>query len=116
MVFYNNLLSLPLLLALMAAQGELGTVLEQPDLNNPRFLTVAGASSALARGPERRSVSRSVKEQSHRHGWSGGIVNLELGSTASPPPLGERRPQRAPRRAPHFRTTPDIWPTPLGPR
>lgn len=50
MVFYNNLLSLPLLLALMAAQGELSTVLEQPDLYNPRFLIVAGASGLVGFG------------------------------------------------------------------
>jgi hypothetical protein len=41
MTLYFNLLSLPFLFALAALQGELTTLWEQPDLNNPAFLAVA---------------------------------------------------------------------------
>lgn len=48
MVFYNNLLSLPLLLVLIWHSGELDTLAQEPDLRNPYFLTAAVASSLLA--------------------------------------------------------------------
>ena len=41
MTLYFNLLSLPFLFMLMALQGELTTLWEQPDLHNPKFLAVA---------------------------------------------------------------------------
>lgn len=48
MVFYNNLLSLPLLLVLIWQAGEFDTLPQEPDLQNPYFLTAAIASSLLA--------------------------------------------------------------------
>ena len=48
MVFYNNLLSLPLLLVLMWQGGEFKTLAQEPALKNPYFLTAALASSLLA--------------------------------------------------------------------
>ncbi|DBB06525.1 hypothetical protein WJX77_006771 [Trebouxia sp. C0004] len=48
MVFYNNLLSLPLLLVLIWQAGEFETLRQEPDLQNPYFLTAAIASSLLA--------------------------------------------------------------------
>lgn len=50
MVFYNNLLSLPLIFMVMVAQGELATLPEQKDLTNPAFLVVALLSSLVAFG------------------------------------------------------------------
>lgn len=41
MVYYNNLLSLPPILLLMAAFGEFSTVGQQPALHSPTFLAVA---------------------------------------------------------------------------
>ena len=41
MVFLNNLLSIPLILALMIADGEIYKVLDEPELRNPAFLSVA---------------------------------------------------------------------------
>lgn len=50
MVFYNNLLSLPLIGLLMAGSGELTTVWSEPDLVNPSFLSVALLSGLLGFG------------------------------------------------------------------
>ncbi|EFN57445.1 hypothetical protein CHLNCDRAFT_20838 [Chlorella variabilis] len=47
MVFYNNLLSLPFLLLIMAATGEAQTVWQEPDLHNTTFLLVAGFSGLI---------------------------------------------------------------------
>jgi len=47
MVFYNNLLSLPFLLIIMASTGELHRVWSEPDLTHPGFLTVAAFSGLL---------------------------------------------------------------------
>ena len=47
-VYINNLLSLPLVLVVMASQGELKSVWEEPDLLNPAFQTVAVLSGVLA--------------------------------------------------------------------
>lgn len=49
MVFYNNVLSLPLIFALMWWYGEIHTLPQEPALQNPIFLIAAG-SSALVRG------------------------------------------------------------------
>ena len=46
-VFYNNLLSLPFLLLIMAATGEAQTVWQEPDLHNTTFLLVAGFSGLI---------------------------------------------------------------------
>ncbi|KAL3139932.1 hypothetical protein ABBQ38_004222 [Trebouxia sp. C0009 RCD-2024] len=48
MVFYNNLLSLPLLLILIWQGGEFDSLAQEPALQNPYFLTAALASSLLA--------------------------------------------------------------------
>lgn len=48
MVFYNNLLSLPLLLVLIWQGGEFATLAKEPALQNPYFLAAALASSLLA--------------------------------------------------------------------
>jgi GDP-mannose transporter len=45
MVFYNNVLSLPLLLGLAMYTGEIFTVLQQPALRNPSFLAAALVSA-----------------------------------------------------------------------
>lgn len=50
MVFYNNLLSLPLIAALMWWQGEWSSLSEQPDLYNPAFLVVATLTGLVAFG------------------------------------------------------------------
>eukprot|EP00889_Picochlorum_renovo_P000670 jgi/Picre1/27700/NNA_000664.t1 len=50
MVFYNNLLSLPLIFAVMVMQGELTTLPQQPDLTNPAFLIVAALSGLVSFG------------------------------------------------------------------
>jgi GDP-mannose transporter len=50
MVFYNNLLSLPLIFVMMVMQGELSTLADQPDLTNPAFLIVAFLSGLVAFG------------------------------------------------------------------
>lgn len=50
MVFYNNLLSLPLIFLVMAGQGELGILAEQEDLRNPAFLIVAMLSGLVGFG------------------------------------------------------------------
>ena len=50
MVFYNNLLSLPLLGGLMWAFGELERLPLEPALRNPAFLIAACASAALGFG------------------------------------------------------------------
>ncbi len=50
MVFYNNLLSLPLIFLVMWGRGELGSVWEQEDLHNPAFLIVAGLSGLVGFG------------------------------------------------------------------
>lgn len=47
MVFYNNLLSLPLVLLLAAGNGELGRLAAEPDLRDARFLVVAALSAAI---------------------------------------------------------------------
>ncbi len=46
-VFYNNLLSLPCCLVLMALTGELHGVWQEPDLHNTTFLLVAGFSGLI---------------------------------------------------------------------
>jgi GDP-mannose transporter len=50
MVFYNNLLSLPLIFIVMVMQGELTTLPQQTDLTNPAFLLVASLSGLVAFG------------------------------------------------------------------
>ena len=50
MVFYNNVLSLPLIFMLMWWYGEIHTLADEPALQNPIFLLAAG-SSALVRHP-----------------------------------------------------------------
>ena len=50
MVFYNNLLSLPLLGGLMWTFGELERLPLEPALRNPAFLFAACASAALGFG------------------------------------------------------------------
>ena len=50
MVFYNNLLSLPLIFAVMTAQGELQRLPHQPDLYNPRFLIIASLTGIVSFG------------------------------------------------------------------
>ena len=50
MVFYNNLLSLPLLGGLMWAFGELERLPREPALRDPAFLFAACASAALGFG------------------------------------------------------------------
>ena len=50
MVFYNNLLSLPLIFFLMYVQGELAALPNQPDLYNPNFLFIAGLSGLVSFG------------------------------------------------------------------
>lgn len=50
MVFYNNLLSLPLIAALMCWQGEWSILTRQPDLYNPAFLIVASLTGLVAFG------------------------------------------------------------------
>lgn len=50
MVFYNNLLSLPLISVLMWWYGELDSVLYEPALGNPMFLIAAMASALVAFG------------------------------------------------------------------
>jgi GDP-mannose transporter len=50
MVYYNNLLSLPFILGLMAVSGELTTFYQEPDLYNRSFLLVAVLSGLLAFG------------------------------------------------------------------
>lgn len=47
MVYVNNLLSLPLIAAMMLASGEARGVWREPDLRNPAFLAVAGLSGLL---------------------------------------------------------------------
>jgi GDP-mannose transporter len=47
MVFYNNLLSVPLLLALMVVMGEFSDLANQPDLTNPAFLFVASLTGII---------------------------------------------------------------------
>lgn len=49
-VFYNNMLSLPFVAALMAMSGEARVVWHEPDLCNPTFLLVAGLSGAISFG------------------------------------------------------------------
>ena len=48
MVFYNNLLSLPLLLVLIWQADEFETLANEPALQNPYFVAAASASSLLA--------------------------------------------------------------------
>jgi GDP-mannose transporter len=50
MVFYNNLLSLPLIAGLMWWQGEWASLPQQPDLYNPAFLVVASLTGVVAFG------------------------------------------------------------------
>lgn len=50
MVFYNNLLSLPLIFGVMLLQGELATLPQQPDLYNPAFLVVASLTGLVSFG------------------------------------------------------------------
>lgn len=45
MVFYNNLLSLPLLCLVAAVTGEYRTFLAEPALRDPRFQLAAGLSA-----------------------------------------------------------------------
>lgn len=47
-VFYNNVLSLPLIAVLMWWYGELTTVIYEPALQNPMFLIAASASALVA--------------------------------------------------------------------
>jgi hypothetical protein len=49
-VFYNNLLSLPLIFVLMTGSGELYTMWYEPDLWNPAFLCVAALSGLIGFG------------------------------------------------------------------
>lgn len=49
-VFYNNLFSLPLVLVLMMAEGEVGQVLHEPDLYNRRFQLALLVSGLLSFG------------------------------------------------------------------
>lgn len=46
-VFYNNLLSLPCCVILMALTGELRRVWDEPDLRNAAFLLVASFSGLI---------------------------------------------------------------------
>ena len=64
MVFYNNLLSLPLIAALMWWYGEIEGLLDEPALRNPVFI-VAACSSALVR--TRRDLCSMPCEPQH-HG------------------------------------------------
>lgn len=50
MVFYNNLLSIPLIAPLTLANGELLSVWGDPALRDPRFVAAAAASAGLAFG------------------------------------------------------------------
>jgi hypothetical protein len=50
MVFYNNLLSLPLIAALMWWYGEIEGLLDEPALRNPVFLIAAGSSALVRMG------------------------------------------------------------------
>jgi GDP-mannose transporter len=50
LVYYNNLLSLPFLAAMMIFTGELHSVWREPDLNNPSFLLVALFSGLIGFG------------------------------------------------------------------
>jgi GDP-mannose transporter len=50
MVFYNNLLSLPLIFVLIVWSGELETVQQDSALSNPRFIAAAVASCLVAFG------------------------------------------------------------------
>lgn len=49
-MFYNNLLSLPFILLMMAVTGEVHSVWQEPDLFNPTFLLVAGFSGLIGFG------------------------------------------------------------------
>ena len=49
-VYYNNLLSLPLILILMVGNGEVFSVWSEPDLGNPSFLMVAALSGIIGFG------------------------------------------------------------------
>lgn len=49
-VFYNNLLSVPLIFLLMAGSGEVTGVWSEPDLKNPKFQLVAALSGLLSFG------------------------------------------------------------------
>ena len=46
-VFYNNLLSLPLIGLMMAVTGEARNVWSEPDLQNKTFLLVAATSGVI---------------------------------------------------------------------
>ena len=50
MVFYNNLLSLPLIFFVMVMQGELAALPKQPDLYNPAFILVASLTGIVSFG------------------------------------------------------------------
>ncbi|GAB4820036.1 hypothetical protein N2152v2_007082 [Parachlorella kessleri] len=50
MVYYNNLLSVPLILGMLVVRGELGGVWSEPDLTNPRFQLVATLSGLIGFG------------------------------------------------------------------
>lgn len=50
MVYFNNLLSLPLLLLLMFYNGEAFTVLQEPSLHNPYFQAAAITSGIVSFG------------------------------------------------------------------
>ena len=73
MVFYNNLLSLPLLGGLMWAFGELERLPLEPALRNPAFLFAACASAALGFGISFTTLwcaaTRSARRQALR--WPG---------------------------------------------
>ena len=47
MVYYNNILSLPLIFALMVLFGEHVTLRTEPALSNPLFLAIAAVSCVL---------------------------------------------------------------------
>lgn len=49
-VFYNNLLSLPFIAAMMLVTGEVHKVWSEPDLTNPTFLAVAAVSGLIGFG------------------------------------------------------------------
>lgn len=49
-MYYNNLLSLPFIAALMAGSGEFSRLAAEPDLRNASFLSVAMLSAVLGFG------------------------------------------------------------------
>lgn len=49
-VFYNNMLSLPFIAAMILVTGEVHKVWSEPDLTNPMFLSVAAVSGLIGFG------------------------------------------------------------------